>query len=492
MRKGLTIAVFPVLTLLATAISAFLSVYTFNLLAIALMTAKKIFSQGGDDPDPPAPEDLPIVTVQIPIYNERTLVEGVLENVTSLDYPKERLQTQILDDSTDKETLQKEERLTKHYRKEGYDISLIHRDKRKGFKAGALNNGLKTAKGDYIVIADAGTISPRNFLKELITYFSEDEGLAFIQTKCEYSDRWFNWVTESNAIARDVHYLVEQPAKSWYNLLPNFSGKAGMWRREVLDKYGWDERILTEDIELSYRVQIDGWRSLYLHNPTCLIELPPSLMSLKTQQKRWTAGSAQSFRKLWRPILKSDKLNLGQKLESLIFLSSPIIHLAALIAIILWVLAAILEPETTLSLWLGTFAFSVYMAFMSMATNLSVLMGVIRSSGRRGRKLLTIPLTATIITASLIANARGAFQGFLRDNLTFERTLKYGITCNTRKHEIRNNYRLGHLLRKNSIELVAGILMVVAAVRVLLLGQITSAIPVSYISLVWMVSSFQE
>jgi cellulose synthase/poly-beta-1,6-N-acetylglucosamine synthase-like glycosyltransferase len=486
------IAAFPALTYLAIVVSALLSVYAFNLFALALMVAKKIFAQEGEDIDPPTPENLPTVTIQIPIYNEGPLVERVLENIASLDYPKERLQIQILDDSTDEETLREEEWLAEHYRGEGYEIELIHRENRIGYKAGALNNGLRTAKGDYVVIVDADTISPRNFVKELISQFSGDERLAFVQTRCEYSDRWFNWVTESNAIARDIHFLVEQSAKNWYNLLPNFSGKAGMWRREVLEKYGWDEGVLTEDIELSYRVQLDGWRSLYLHNPTCLIELPPSLTALKTQQKRWTAGFAQAFKKLWRPLLRSDRLTFRQKFEALIFLSSPVTHLAALTAIALWALAAIFEPEATLSLWLGTFAFSAFMAFMSGSPHLSVIMGILRSRDRRGRKLLTIPLTITIVTANLIANARGAIEGFLGKDLIFEKTHKYGITHNTRKYEIKTDYRWRHLMRKNGAELVAATLGFITTIRVLLQGQITSAIPLSYISLAWLIGSIQR
>lgn len=468
---------FPTLTLIAMITSAFLGIYTLNMLVLALMAAKKIFSQGGVDADPPIPEPLPTMTIQIPIYNEGRLVEGVLENITNLDYPKERLEIQILDDSTDEETLAKERRLVEKYKGEGYNIQLIHRENRRGYKAGALNNGLKAAKGDYIAVVDADTISPRNFLKELISHFSEEEKLAFIQTRCEYTDRWFNWVTESNAIERDVHYLVEQPAKNWYNLLPNFSGKAGMWRRDVLEKYGWDEGVLTEDVELSYRVQLDGWRSLYLHNPICLIELPPSLSALKTQQKRWTAGFAQSLKKLWRPLLRSNKLTLSQKLETLIFLSSPITHLVALTAIVLWVLAAILEPDITLDLWLGTPTFSTFMMLISSAPNFAVVTGILRSGERKRRKLLSIPLTLTILTANLIANARGALHGFLRNNLAFEKTTKYGTTHNTRKHEVATNYTLRHLLKRNSNELTAAILVITAIAKLLLLGQLTSAIP---------------
>lgn len=483
---------FPTLTILATIVSAFLSIYTFNFLVMSLLAAKRIFSLGVGDADPPLPENLPTVTVQIPIYNEGPIIKSVLENITSFDYPKESMQIQMLDDSTEKETLQKEELLQEYYREKGYDIELIHRESRKGYKAGALNNGLKTAKGDYVVVVDADTISPKNFLKELISIFNEHEKLAFIQTKCDYSDRWFNWITESNAIERDVHYLVEQPAKNWYNLLPNFSGKAGMWRRAVLNEYGWDENILTEDIELSYRVQIDGWESFYLQNPTCLIELPPSLTALKAQQKRWTAGFAQCLKKLWKPLLKSDKLSIRQKLETLIFLSTPVTHLVALTAIALWVLAAILEPEATLGLWLGTLAFSAFMAAMSAAANVSLIMGVLRSGDRILRKLLTIPLTITVVTSNLFANARGALEGFLGKNLIFERTRKYGITHSTRKCDVKTDFSLGSLVRKNRVELVAAIIMILATVKVLSQGQITSAFPLSYISVAWLISSFQK
>jgi cellulose synthase/poly-beta-1,6-N-acetylglucosamine synthase-like glycosyltransferase len=351
MQQYLRITMFPTFTLLATMVSVLLSVYAFNMFIMSLIVASKIIGHKAIDIDPLSPEILPLVTIQVPIYNESTLVESVLENITNLDYPKERMQIQILDDSTDEEVLHKEESVTKLYIKKGYDMELIHRENRNGFKAGALNNGLKTAKGQFVVVVDADTISPQNFLKDLISVFNENDKIAFIQTKCDYSDRWFNWVTESSAIERDMHYLVEQPAKNWYDLLPNFSGKAGMWRKDVLSKYGWDESILTEDIELSYRVQIDGWKSLYLNSPTCLIEIPPSLTALKAQQKRWTAGFAQSFKKLWKPILKSNRLTLIQKLETLIFLSTPVTHLAAFAAIILWILAAIFEPEATLGLW---------------------------------------------------------------------------------------------------------------------------------------------
>jgi cellulose synthase/poly-beta-1,6-N-acetylglucosamine synthase-like glycosyltransferase len=482
--------VFPTLTLLAIIVTAFLGIYTLNTFMLAMMAARKILGHKAVDAEDPALSSLPPITIQIPVYNEGPLIESVLENVAKLDYPRDKMEIQILDDSTDLETLEKEQEFTEICQRDGYDIQLIHRDSRSGYKAGALNNGLKLAKGDYVVIVDADTVTPTGFLKELIPYFSVDEDLGFVQVRCGYTDRWFNWITVSNAMERDVHYLVEQPAKNWYNLLPNFGGKAGMWRRSVLREYWWDEKILTEDIELSYRVQSDGWRGIYLHVPTCLIELPPSLTALKTQQRRWTAGFAQSLRKLWRPLVKSRRLTLSQKLETLIFLSTPITHLAALSAIFLWVLAAILEPEATLSLWLTNPAFSIFLTLVSMSPNISVIVGILRNGEQKKRQLLSIPVMLTVATANLITNATGALEGFLKDDLVFHRTIKYGITQDNGTQRLDNS--APHKMSHNGLELAGALLTIAAATKLLLMGQATSAIILTYISFSWLISFFQK
>ena len=488
------VAVLSPLTIMALIVSLFLSVYTLNMFVMAVLAAKTIVGHKQEMVKPHlSGKKLPAVTVQIPIYNEGVLVESVLENVAGLAYPKSLLQIQVLDDSTDHETLRKEKSLVTQYGDKGYDLQLVHRDTRKGFKAGALNNGLRTARGDYVAVVDADTWVPKNFLVETVSRFGQDDRLAFVQARCDYTDRWFNWITESNAIARDVHFLVEQPAKEWYDLLPNFSGKAGMWRRGVLDKYGWDESVLTEDIELSYRVQMGGWRSLYLQGITCQIELPPSITALRTQQRRWTAGFAQSLRKLWRPIMTSDKLTIGQKLETLLFLSSPLTHLGVLAAIALWILAAIFEPQATLGLWLETLSFSGFIAFISTAPHLAVLVAVLRCGEKRVRKLLTVPLMIVVVTGNLIANAKGAIEGLTKDNLVFERTAKHGKkNLSTRQHEVRTDYGLMRLMRKNRSEMFAAALGLSAAGIVLLQGQATSAVPLSYLAAVWLVTSVRD
>jgi cellulose synthase/poly-beta-1,6-N-acetylglucosamine synthase-like glycosyltransferase len=475
---------FPAITLLAILFTGFLGLYTLNAVALALLAAAALKRKKWEDQSP-LPDILPVVTVQIPIYNEeQPFIEAVLGNVTGLTYPKDRLEIQILDDSTDMGTVNTERELARKYREDGYSVALIHRDSRQGYKAGALNNGLRTAKGEYVVIVDADTHMPASFLQDTLRCFTMDERLAFVQTRCDYTDRWLNWVTESVAVERDIHHLVEQPAKDRYSLLPNFSGKAGIWRRKVVQEYAWDETVLTEDIELSYRVQIDGWRSRYLSSPACLIEIPPTLEALRSQQRRWTAGFAQSLRKLWRPLLHSKELGLGQKLEALIYLSSPLTHLAVPAAIILWTMAAILEPAATLQLWLESYAFSLFMLIISVAPNLSVIMGVLLSDSRRVRKLLVIPLTITLGSTNLVANAKGALEGLFRENLVFHRTVKYGGNIDLAQ-SVSTAPRISLALRRNCLELVGGALLAAAGAHLLLLGQLTSVIPLSYIAISW-------
>jgi cellulose synthase/poly-beta-1,6-N-acetylglucosamine synthase-like glycosyltransferase len=315
----------------------------------------------------------------LPIYDEEaSLIERLMKNVTQLDYPKEKLQIQILDDSENDDILENVKKLVKEYRKNGYDIELIHRNNRKGYKAGALNYGLKKAKGRFIAIFDVDTIIPKDFLKKVIPYFYQEEKLAFVQTRCIYENRWHNLVTRASAIERDVHFLIEQPAKSACGLLINHCGTAGVWRKSVLKEYRWDENVLTEDIELSYRVQADGWKGLYLSDIACIMQLPPSLTALKVQQARWTAGFVQSFKKLWG-ILINSKISINQKLESVLHLSSPIACILLLADIFLWPLAIILETNVVLRLQPEMIFFTLFTMMALMGPFFSPIVGLYRS-----------------------------------------------------------------------------------------------------------------
>jgi cellulose synthase/poly-beta-1,6-N-acetylglucosamine synthase-like glycosyltransferase len=436
----------------------------------------------------------PQVTIQIPIYNEGDLITRTMEALCKLEYDTDKLLIQILDDSTDHETLRIEQELTKNMREQGVNITLIHRQNRRGFKAGALNNGLSLATGEYIVVIDADTILPQDFLTHVIPLFNTNSRLAFIQARCQYYNRWFSWITAANAIVRDIHFLIEQPARNSGNLLPNFSGKAGVWRREVVQQYEWNEQSLTEDIDLSYRVQIDGWQGKYYAASICEVELPPNITQFKAQQKRWNAGFAQVFRRLWRAILKSDKITLLQKTETLVFLSSSMIHPIALLSIGFWIIAAILEPAITLDFWLSTRFASVLMLFLSAGPLFSTLAAITLSDERKdwGRKILTIPLTIILLSSSLWSNAYGAMQGLLKDNLVFETTKKMGIPVETRKAELQTSETMRQRILRNKIELVSSCIVLVAVSTILLRGQIASAIPLIFVAGSWLLGVFHE
>jgi cellulose synthase/poly-beta-1,6-N-acetylglucosamine synthase-like glycosyltransferase len=436
----------------------------------------------------------PQVTIQIPIFNEGILIRRTIEALCRLHYDQEKLFIHILDDSTDNRTLTIEQELTKRASEQGFNISLIHRKNRRGFKAGALNNGLKHAVGKFIVVIDADTILPQNFLTQLLPVFSVNERLAFIQARCQYYNRWFSWVTAANAIVRDIHFLIEQPARNFGNLLPNFSGKAGVWRREVVQQYGWAENSLTEDIDLSYRVQIDGWQGNYFAASTCEVELPPNLTQFKAQQKRWNAGFAQVFRRLWREIMTSDKISRIQKIETLVFLSSSMIHPIALLSVGLWTIAALVEPEITLDFWLSTPVASVLMLFLSAGPLFSTLVAISLSDESKNRmiKILTIPLTVILLSSSLLSNAYGALQGLLKDDLVFETTKKVGIINETEKDNLQTSDTMLQRVLRNKVELISSCILFIAVSVILLRGQITSAIPLIIVATSWLLSVFHK
>jgi cellulose synthase/poly-beta-1,6-N-acetylglucosamine synthase-like glycosyltransferase len=443
-----------------------------------------------------SPTEWPSVTIQIPIYNEGTLLKELFHNIEVLDYPRNKLQIQILDDSTNPVTRQIEKELQHQFETEGFNFQEIHREQRTGYKAGALNFGLPQVTSEFIAIFDVDTVVPLTFLRETIPLFTRDPKLAFIQTRCAYTNRWFNWITEAHAVERDIHAVIEQPVKSHYHLLPNFSGQAGIWRTSVLTHYQWDENILTEDIELSYRVQADGWNGLYYSNLTSQIELPPSLSDLKQQQQRWTAGFAQSFRKLWQTIMKSSNLNNIQKLEALLSLSIPLVHIIALVAIVLWTLAAIVEPDATFDVWLGTKSVSYLLLPISMGSILATIIAVFYNAQnqRKIRTILTIPVTLTLITAYLIANVRGALAGFLGTNITFQPTQKYGNIQHTTNTMLgpTNTRTLGRRIQHNTLELSAIVLTMIGIILIAQRGNIISTIPLGFISLAWLISILKQ
>src|SRR6201981_2547450 len=256
-------------------------------------------------PPPPEISEWPRVTVQLPIYNERYVIERLIETVAQFDYPRELLDIQVLDDSTD-QTQQVASDCVERHRALGAPITYIHRDNREGFKAGALQEGLKTATGEFVSIFDADFIPPADFLLKTIHHFA-DPKVGVVQTRWSYLNRDFNFLTEVEAILLDGHFILEHGARSRAGYYFNFNGTAGILRKSMIeDAGGWQHDTLTEDSDLSYRAQLKGWKFVYLPSVECPSELPVETYSFQVQQSRWAKGLTQVAKKLLLRILRSD------------------------------------------------------------------------------------------------------------------------------------------------------------------------------------------
>ena len=247
------------------------------------------------------------ITMQLPIYNEKYVVSRLINSVCELDWPRDKLEIMVLDDSTDEtsDIIDREIALKKI---EGFDIKVIRRKERIGYKAGALQNALDQTKNEYIAIIDADFIPPRDFLERTISAIQIDPGIGFVQARWGHINRGYNRYTEAFAIAIDGYHIVEQSARSSTGLIMNFNGSAGILRTQAIrESGGWSWDTLSEDMDLSYRIQMCGWSSLYLRDLPVSGELPPTLAAFRIQQGRWARGSVQCARKLLLPVWSSKK-----------------------------------------------------------------------------------------------------------------------------------------------------------------------------------------
>ncbi len=269
-----------------------------------------------------SPEGWPVVTTQIPIYNEQEVAERVMEAVAGMDYPASRHQVQILDDSTD-ETGAIIDTVIERLAARGVDVNVVRRRDRNGYKAGALSNGLRTARGQYVAVFDADFVPPPDFLRRAIPLIDSAPEVACIQGRWAHLNREESWLTEAQAMGIDGHFAIEQGARAWNGLMLNFNGTAGVWRRAAIEDPrvgGWSCDTLTEDLDLSYRAQLAGWRLDYCFDLACPAELPGTIAALKSQQRRWATGSIQVACKLLPAIWRS-KASLGGKLEATLHLT---------------------------------------------------------------------------------------------------------------------------------------------------------------------------
>lgn len=280
------------------------------------------------------PDEIPFVTIQLPVYNEMYVMERLLNNIALIDYPKDKLEIQVLDDSTD-ETLKTTCSHIQNLRASGLNIQHITRTNRSGFKAGALKEGLKTAKGEFIAIFDADFLPKKDWLKRTVPFF-KDENIGVVQTRWGHINRNYSVLTKIQAFALDAHFTLEQVGRNCKGHFINFNGTAGVWRKAcIIDAGNWEGDTLTEDLDLSYRAQLKNWKFKYLEDVETPAELPVVISAARTQQFRWNKGGAENFRKMMWKVLKNKNISPKTKVHGLLHLLNSTMFLNILIVAVL-------------------------------------------------------------------------------------------------------------------------------------------------------------
>ena len=280
------------------------------------------------------PDEVPFVTIQLPVFNEMYVMERLLDNIALIDYPKNRLEIQVLDDSTD-ETVVSTAKQIESLKQTGLDIKHIKRTDRSGFKAGALKEGLKVAQGEYIAIFDADFLPKKNWLKRTIPYFKDDQ-IGVVQTRWGHINRNYSLLTRIQAFALDAHFTLEQVGRNSKGHFINFNGTAGVWRKAcIIDAGNWQGDTLTEDLDLSYRAQLKDWKFKYLEDVETPAELPVVISAARSQQFRWNKGGAENFRKMLWKVIKSDNISFKTKIHGLLHLLNSTMFLNVFIVAVL-------------------------------------------------------------------------------------------------------------------------------------------------------------
>lgn len=369
----------------------------------------------------------PFVTIQLPIYNELYVVERLIDNISSFDYPKDKFEIHILDDSDD-ETVQKADEKVAEYKAKGFNIERITREKRSGYKAGALRDAMKFAKGEFIAIFDADFLPNPDFLKKTIPYFS-DKSIGVVQTRWEHINRDYSLITKLQAFQLNVHFTIEQVGREASDYLLQFNGTAGVWRRETIDSAGgWEADTLTEDLDLSYRAQLRGWKIHYLEGVGSPAELPAEMNGLKSQQHRWMKGGAETAKKIMPSIWKS-KLPLNKKLHATVHLLSSSVFLCVFIIGVFSVpVLFLLEPLGINARYFGIFLASMMsiMAVYFVANVRTTWKG--ESYFKIFFKFLFIfPVFLALSMGLSLHNSIAVIQGYIGKKSPFVRTPKFNI-----------------------------------------------------------------
>lgn len=370
-------------------------------------------------------DELPTVLIQLPMFNEQFVVERLVEAICAMEYPREKLEIQVLDDSTD-ESQQVAREVVERYAAKGHPIVYIHRTNRHGFKAGALDEGLKVTKSEFVAIFDADFMPPTDWIMKVIHHFAEPD-VGMVQTRWGHINRNYSLMTRIEAILLDAHFVIEHGSRVRTGEFFNFNGTAGMWRRQAItDGGGWQHDTLTEDTDLSYRSQMAGWRFKYLPEVECPSELPIEMTAFKTQQARWAKGLIQVSIKLL-PSVFTSKLSPLRKFEA-------IYHLTANIAYPLMVVMTVLiVPVTIVKALQGWWVMFLFDLPIFLASTLSIAFFYVLSQrelfpNNWKKSILYMPMLMAVGIGLTVTNSKAVMEAFFGIQSPFVRTPKFSVT----------------------------------------------------------------
>lgn len=391
------------------------------------------------------PSNIPVVTIQLPIFNELYVTNRLIDKVAQINYPTEKLEIQILDDSTD-ETTELIAKKVVEWKAKGIDIIHFRRKERSGYKAGALAKGLETCKGEFIAIFDADFMPDKNFLVHTIPYF-KNENIGAVQTKWEHLNKDYSMLTKLQAFGLDAHFSVEQRGRNYGGHFINFNGTGGIWRKKcIIDAGGWQSDTLTEDLDLSYRAQLKKWKFIYLEDIGSPAELPAAMNALKTQQYRWTKGAAECTKKLLGNVLLSNNLTLKTKLHAIFHLMNSSVFITIIFTALASIPILFIKNQTTEYNQLFKFASIFLLSLLFLGIFYFV-------SNTKDKKLtgldyldfiLYFPLFLSISMGLSLHNAIAVLEGYFGKKTAFIRTPKFNIISKNDKWE-GNKYLISNI-----------------------------------------------
>lgn len=366
--------------------------------------------------------NLPFVTVQLPMFNERYVAQRLIEAIANLNYPKDKFEIQVLDDSTD-DTTEIVKDTVKTVEERGIQISLIHRTDRTGFKAGALENGLKSAKGEFVAVFDADFNPGPEVINDTIHYFTDDK-VGMVQMRWGHINRRYSMLTRIQSLMLDGHFIIEHDARCRSGRFFNFNGTAGIWRRQAIsDAGGWEHDTLTEDMDLSYRAQLKGWRFVYLTDVVAPAEIPVEMASFKSQQHRWAKGSIQVAKKMLPSIIRSDA-PFKVKLEAFFHLTNNLAYVLMIFLALLLLPNLLVRTEHG---WREVLLIDLPL-FMGTTFSIGTFYVVAHKSvyGSLWKAILKVPFLMSLGIGLSINNAKAVIEGLVGYETEFVRTAKHG------------------------------------------------------------------